>query len=393
MRLLSTGFLCLFALNSQANVIQYFIAGVTYSNPADLFKTKSGQFIIGGTGSYADLQFQGSVLNFNSGTYGSGTNSSKEYTVLPYGRIAKRFNDKLVFAIDVTEPFNSNLDWGTEAFTRYANTENFLTDVDVSPRFSFDLSQSLHLGAGLNFNFVTENEVNFAFPTGDTTWSNLVNKSTGFASGYNVGATYVINPTNFLSAYYYSAITQNTTGRSSLGPLANNQFSVAINLPSTTNITFVHLFNPKWLLSLKVFRIGWDSMKLVTLYNTAVPAPMSNFTFTMDYDPSYAYQATVRTQYTDKLGLAIHGMIDNSPAQDLHRSLAFPAETQYLVGVSADYKMTASGTVELFYGHVMSNPSLQNQVMTPGGLIPFTTGKVNINAEVLDLRFKVDFDK
>lgn len=65
MRLIFTGVLCLLTLNAQANVIQYF-AGISYNNPADLFKVKNGILLVGGTGSYADLQFKGSALNFNT---------------------------------------------------------------------------------------------------------------------------------------------------------------------------------------------------------------------------------------------------------------------------------------------------------------------------------------
>lgn len=53
MRLIFTGVLCLLTLNAQANVIQYF-AGISYNNPADLFKVKNGILLVGGTGSYAD---------------------------------------------------------------------------------------------------------------------------------------------------------------------------------------------------------------------------------------------------------------------------------------------------------------------------------------------------
>ncbi|TAL62447.1 MAG: hypothetical protein EPN84_06440 [Legionella sp.] len=390
MRILTTGALCLLAFNAQANVIQYFVAGVSYSNPSELFKTKKGQFIIGGTGSYADLEFTGSVFNFNTEQYGMGTNSSKTYTLLPYGRLAKRLNDKIVVSLDVTEPFNSNLDWGTEPFTRYANTENFMTDVDVSPRFSYDVNQKLHLGAGLNLNFITDNQVNFAMPTGATTWANLMNNSTSFGLGYDLGISYVINQTNFINAFYYSSIQQNTKGHSSLGPLYSDNLNIALKLPSTASINYVHLFNQKWLASVKVFRIGWDSIKIVNMYNTAVPAPMSDFTFHMNYEPAYALQGTIRNQFTDKLGIAVHGMIDNSPAQEGHRSLPFPADTQYLMGISGDYRINDITVIELFYGHVVSYPTIQNQVNTPGGSIPFTTGKVDINANILDLRLKIE---
>lgn len=390
MRKLTTGFLCLASLTAQANVIQYFAAGISYSNPSELFKIKESTFVIGGTGSYADLQFQGSVLNFNTFQYGSGTNSSREYTLLPYGRIGARINDKLVMALDVTEPYNSNLIYGDDAFTRYANTQNFLTDIDVSPKLSYALSQKLYVGGGLNFNFVKNNEVNFAYPTGPQTWATLTNRSHSFGLGYNLGATYLINQTNFLGILYYSPIQQNTTGTSTLGALYNPNFAVALKLPSTTSISYTHLFNTTWLLNLKAFQTGWSSFQTARLYNTAVPAPDSNFVFPMNFKDGYAYMATVRKQQTEKLGIAVHAMVDYGPEQDALRTLAFPSDNQYLVGASLDYHFNQKTSVELFYGHVFSNPTLQNRVTTPNGSIPFTTGRMDIDANVLDLKLRVE---
>ncbi|HAT1862538.1 TPA: hypothetical protein I8Z33_002861, partial [Legionella pneumophila] len=223
MRLIFTGVLCLLTLNAQANVIQYF-AGISYNNPADLFKVKNGILLVGGTGSYADLQFKGSVLNFNTFQYDSGVNHSRTYVVWPYGRVAKRLNDKTVVAVDLTEPFNSNLDWGNDAFTRYAVTQNYLTDVDLSPKISYAISKKLQIGGGINFNVLLKNEVNWAFPTGQLTYANLINRSSSFGVGYNLGANYVVNDTNFLGITYYSRIRQNTTGTSYLGLAANPDF-------------------------------------------------------------------------------------------------------------------------------------------------------------------------
>lgn len=390
MRKLTTGALCLLALNAQANVIQFFAAGISYNNASELFKTKKGQFIFGGTGAYADLEFTGSVLNLNTPpVYGSGRSNSSRFTVLPYGRLAKRLNEKVVVAVDVTEPFNSNLNWGTDTFTRYANTENYLTDVDVSPKFSFDVNQKLHVGGGLNFNFVTNNEVNFALPTGPnpTDYANLKNKSTGNALGFNLGATYMINEMNFLGALYYSGMRQNTNGTSQLASNFKNNFAVSIPLPSLASINYLHIFNQDWLMNLKVYQIGWRTMQTVTLYNTAslLPTP-SDLTFDMHYKNTYAFQAAVRHQCNKKLGLALVGMIDNAPAQEDLRSLPFPADTQYLLGIAGDYHFTEQTSVELFYGHVMSYPTIQNKFMG----MPFTTGNMNIGANVLDVRLKVE---
>lgn len=389
MRILPIGVLCMLAVNAHANVIQYF-AGISYNNPADLSQIKNDQLIFGGTGSYADLAFTGSALNFNTYQYTSGTVHSQTYTIMPYGRLAKRFNEKTVFALDVTEPFNSNLNWGTDAFTRYANTQNLLTDVDISPKFSYAVNQKWKIGGGLNFNFLLNNEVNWAMPTGATTYANLLNPTSSFGLGFNVGTTYMINQTNFVGFTYYSRIKQNTTGTSQLGLNLNHNLSLGFYMPTTMVANYVHIFNPKWLVSVTGFRTQWSLNQYVRIYNTAVPAPMSNFVFDMSFRNSYALLVAVRKQIGEKAGLTLAGMRDGSPERDNLRTITFPSYPQYFIGLVGDYHYSESTSVELLYGHVFSNPSINNQVPVNNNFIPFTTGKININVDVLALKLKIE---
>ncbi|BCA96423.1 membrane protein [Legionella antarctica] len=389
MRTQFMGLLCMLALNAHANVIQYF-AGISYNNPSELFKVKNDLFLIGSTGSYADLKFTGSVLNFNTLQYDSGTNHSQTYTPLPYGRLAKRFNEKIVFALDVTQPFNSNLNWGNHAFTRYANTQNYLTDVDVSPKISYALSQKWKIGGGLNFNFLANNEVNFAVPTGQFTSDILTNPTSSFGLGFNLGATYIINKTNFLGLTYYSRIRQNTKGTSTLGPLVNPNLEFSFFMPTTIVANYVHIFSPEWLISVSGYRSDWSVNQQVRLYNTAVPPPMSNFVFDMHFGNSYAFIAAVRKQVNEQLGLTLVGMRDGGPEKDNLRTITFPSYAQYFIGLSGDYHFNKSTSIELLCGHLISHPSIQNRVVVTNTSIPFTTGKVNINVEVVDLKLKIE---
>ncbi|MFI4962536.1 MAG: OmpP1/FadL family transporter [Legionellales bacterium] len=389
MRLLPTGILCLLAFNSQANVIQYF-AGISYNNPSELFKVKDSELLFGGTGSFANLKFTGSVLNFNTFQYGSGVDHSKTFTLMPYGRIAKRINKKTVFAVDVTEPFNSNLNWGNNAFTRYANTQNLLTDIDISPKLAFSISQKIQIGGGINLNFLENNEVNWAYPTGPTTYANLTNVTSGFGVGYNMGITYILNQTNFLGLTYYSRIRQGTKGVSSLGNLVNNSLFFNFSMPATTVASYVHIFNPKWLVSLQGFQSEWNVNQYVRLFNTAVPAPNQNFSFSMLFKKSYVGLAAVRHQYNEQLGLTLAGMVDVGPEQNDLRSITFPSYVQYFIGLVGDYHFNPHTSIELLYGHVFSNPPINNTVTLPTGTIPFATGKVDINVNVLDLKLKIE---
>ena len=389
MRISVTSLLCLVWLPIHANVIQYF-AGISYSNPAELFTVEKNEFIIGGTGFYTVARFEGHVLNFNTGQQAYGTAYSKTPTLLPYGRIAARWNDKIVFAVDVTEPINSNLNWGNRSITRYAATQTYLTDIDVSPRISYSISKQLYVGAGLNFNFLKNNETNWALPVGPTAYSNMVNRTSSFGLGYNLGFYYVINPTNFLGLTYYSTIRQNSYGSSQLLNNINTNLQFDFNFPATTVLSYVHIFSQTWLANIKVFVTEWDVNQFAIFRNTSAPPPLNpDFAFRMGFRKSAAILGALRRQCTEKLGLTAIGMVDYGPERDAFRPLNFPSDTQYFIGMAGDYKVTKSTTVELLYGYGFEDTILNNHVRMGGQAIPFTTGRVHIYANIIDLKLKV----
>ncbi|WP_419419073.1 OmpP1/FadL family transporter [Legionella sp. D16C41] len=382
-------FLCVASINVHANVLQYF-TGLSYSNPAELFKVKKNDFIIGGTVMYADIDFKGRQFNFNTSDYDVGSSDSKQTSLLPYGRIANRLNDKLVFGVDVTEPFHSNLKWGPNAVTRYASTETLMTDIDVSPRASVSLSQSVYIGGGLNFNFLKNNEANWALPSGETTYNTLINRSYGFGLGADIGLYYMFNKTNFFGAAYYSSIKQKARGESLFGLNINTNHKFYFRMPATTILSYTHLFSKDWLINLLAYRSEWNANQIARVRDTAAPPPTpKDFAFNMKYDVSWAFVGLVRHQISEKTGLALISAYDDGPEQPQYRPLNFPSDKQYLLGFVADYKATATTSLQLLYAHVISNTIIGNRTNFRGNSIPFTTGRVQINADVVDLRLLV----
>ncbi|MFC3909896.1 OmpP1/FadL family transporter [Legionella dresdenensis] len=389
MRKLVLAISCLFSVNTNANVFQFF-TGISYSNPAELFKVKNNEFIIGSTEVYVEGRFTGNALNFNTLNLDYGESDTKRTSILPYGRIASRINDKLVWGVDVTQPFNSYLVWGKDAVTRYASIDVLITDVDVSPRLSAEITPKLHAGVGVNFNFLKNNEVNWALPVNATQYATLTNRTTGFGAGYDVGLSYMINPTNFIGASYYSAIRQNTRGQSMFAGNISNDIRFNFRFPATSLFNYTHIFSPTWLGNIQAIRSEWDANQFARVLNTAAPPPAGpNFIFTMKYKPSWAFVGVLRKQVNEKTGLSFLGVVDDGPERDIYRTLNFPADRIYLLGLSTDYHLNQTTSVELLYGHAFYNTLLGNYVTVGNQQMPLTSGRVRINADVIDLRLKV----
>lgn len=395
MMLKKISYTCLFICSSfpvYANVIQYF-AGISYSNPAELSKVANYEVIGGSTGFDVNARFRGTVLNFNTFQYDYGTSYSKTSSLLPYFRAAKRLSPSAVISVDVTQPFHSNLDWGSESFTKYASTQTLLRDIDIDPRFTWSFTEKFHGGIGINLNFLKNNETNWALPSSATESAILNNPSSSFGVGFNAGISYVLNQKNIFGATYYSAIRQNTTGTSTFNGTSNPNLSFNFHMPATTVLNYVHIFNPKFLVNANIFMTEWNINQYARYRNTAAPPPFSpHFNFHMGYKRGFAYLLAARTQINEKFSGTLLGVIDNGPERNELRTINFPSDVQYLIGVSADYQINKNLLVQLLYGHVYSKTLIQNRLDLGSQNVAFTTGRVLINADVIDLRLKITGD-
>ena len=381
--------LALSCLDLYANATQ-FLTGSTYVNGAELGQVKETEFILGVTGMALNAKFRGTQLNLNTGTQDYGHSSSKTTSLLPYGRIAKRYNDMVVFGVDVTQPFHSNLHWGANQVTRYAAVQVYLSDIDISPKMAVNVSEKLSIAAGINLNFLQNNEINWAMPTGPgpSQYATMTNKPASYGTGFNVAFNAMLTQQDIFGMAYYSKINQRGRGYSRLGPLLSSSFINNFILPATTELNYTHIFGPKWLTHWQLFHTQWEANQTAPLYNTANPMP-SNFIFSLKYKASNAIMGLVRHQYNEKVGLGLVGVIDAGPERENLRPISFPSDTRYLLGIIADYKVNKTTTIEMLYGQGYSGTKLQNSLNIRGQTIPFTTGPVHINANIVDFKVKI----
>lgn len=387
MRYLVFGLLSILTVDVYANIFQFF-TGISYSNPAELFKVKKNEFIIGSTIPEVGMQFKGSSFNSNTLGYETGVAKMQTTEVMPYGRIAQRFNDRLVFGVDVTEPYNSNVNWGNYSILRYVSTQTYVTDVDVSPRASWSLTKNVYIGGGLNFNFMSNTQLNFALPISATKYGNFVNKLSSFNTGYDLGAYFVVDKSNFIGFSYFSPINMNMTGTSSLE--GSNKYSPNLSspvpLPSTTAFSYTHLFSPTWLSNVQVFYTRWNTFHNIYLNNTGLG---TNLVLPQSFHGTFNFVGVLRNQYSEKLGLSLIGLVDTNPSPEIYRAPGLPSDEKYAIAASGEYNLNKTTTLQLLYAHAFYSTVINTFRTFPNGQRASSSkGTMSVNANAVDLRIK-----
>lgn len=377
------------SLTAHANVIQLF-TGISYSNPAELCLVENNEAIIGGITHTFTNRFRGRSLNRNTQSYDQGINYTKTISLLPYGRIAKRYNEQLVFGVDVTQPYHTNHNWGSDAFTRYAMTQKYVIDVDVSPRFSFKANNFLAVGAGINLNFLNNYELDFSIPSGQTSYANVVNSAAGYGTGFNAGVYLSLTPNNAVGITYYSRIYQKTRGVSRWDQDINDSLRFNLTLPATTVMNYIHQFSPKLRSNLEFFYAEWSANKTFHIMNSAIPPPLGPHIFgRLDFKNSMAVRATMRHQTTERLALSLVGLLDKGPERAPNRSLGILSGDTYVVGATVDYQFTKSTQFKLTYGFSMLNTIINDKTRLGTRIVPLSVGNLNAYGNIIDISFRV----
>lgn len=354
-----------FALGPQA------FLNIAYSNPAMLNMVKKLEGIIGGSDVNPDLQF--------SGTYGGVSSSARSNTnsLVPYGRIAYRFSPTIVGGIDVTQPLFTADSYPSNSFISTATINTYLRDTDISPRISWQATEKLALGLGVNFNNLYNAVLSSAIPR----LGILDNKADDWAYGFNAGAFYNVRLGTLVGLSYYSKIVHHVVGTSIIGPLRSNNLRATVNMPATTSLDIIQFLSPKWVFDATIRYIGWSSVRYLVLQNT----PLGTVTVPEFYFNSWDYALATKYDINDKW--SVIAKVNYSPTSQptAYVTPGLPTGSAIIGAVGAQYNIGKGISAKFLYAHVYMNPN--SNVAEPLGQL---IGHTEVNANVYDLSFTYD---
>jgi len=131
-------------------------ASTVWFNPAGLTRLSGTQAIVGAHLIGPSLKFNKTSANL-SPTLGGGSISggnggdAGEGVLLPNFYYAHRFNDRMVFGLGINVPFGLATDYEDNWVGRYHADRSEIETVNINPAFGYALSDSLSLGAGVNY--------------------------------------------------------------------------------------------------------------------------------------------------------------------------------------------------------------------------------------------------
>ncbi len=359
-------------------------------------------------------------LGGNGGDAGGYNYTGAIYLAVP-------INPQWSFGLGTNVPFGLKTEYDDGWLGRYQALMSKIETINVNPALSWQVTPTLALGAGVNYQRIKAtltNNINYSgallqaaaappanIPPGSPTFNAIAGLTGGLDSlqtvtgdddtwGWNAGLAWDATPQLRLAASYRSAMKYNVQGNLTInnptvtvpagtpaqlaGTIAllsaglnsqrlyNRGVSSDIKIPQMANFSFLYQLDRQWELMGDVEYTGWSSIPELRFTatdgsgSTAVPLNWRN-TYKYAGGASYRYNEQWKTRF----GVAF----DQTPANDTDTTARLPDSDRWWLTVGGEYRATPNWKFDAGFAYIFADsPSFnQNQGSTASnGLIKGT---------------------
>lgn len=345
-------------------------ADTAYYNPAAMSFMDDKYYLEGGM-TLAHLP----SIEFTSDASTAMNGKSKvENIPIPYGHFVAKPYGNWRWGVSLTAPGGLSKRWDT-AYQRASAEEFTLRIVELSPSFSYKLSDNFSLGGGVRLVY-SDGVVKSTYTVsrdmeGDT-----------LAAGYNLAMLYKLPNDINLAATYRSKVNLNEKGNAKLYSgttlVYNGGASVEIPLPATLTIGASKTWNDKLTVEVDWERAYWSSYKELDFeYDSAIPAPLVPYfdnPVAKNWKDSDTYRLGITYKMDDSLTLMGGFSKGDSPVPNNTIGFELPDSdaTYYSAGFKYKQNENLSWGAALLYAdkdslHIPAGSGNANTVINAGG--------------------------
>lgn len=342
-----------------------------FQNPAELSLVNKLNLITGNVFIKPTFKFRG-IAN---GNYGSTV--SKVQNSLPYFLGSYRFTDKFVAGINITPSGYGHLQWPFDSIVIYDSTTTKLIYYRIGVQTSYQLTERLALGIGINLQYNKLGELDAVIPQK----GNQVNKVSALNHTIDGGVYYKINARNFFTVAFYSTVHRPGHGSSSIGPITVNNLSMTVSEGPVAYIGLQHQVSEKLFLEEKVYWSGWSIQKYLIFKNTTT----GNRVAPTLWQDAWSFQLSSRYVIKEKVALLGSVIYETNPGGPIvTNSIGYPLAATGSLSAGVDYTLFQNFSVQLIYGYGSFIPNSKINNANDKGIVT-----ANSQAFVLQFTCKV----
>ena len=319
-----------------------------FMNPAELNLINKLQLIGGGVIINPSFFFRGNSYE----QYGMAKSDATDF--LPYLLSAYRCNEEIVFGINVTPSAYGHLNWATNSIVAQSSTLTKLLYYRYGIQTSYQLTESLAIGAGLNLEDNAQYKLNFVVPG----QGNQINSVRALNYTYDLGLYYKINSKNYLPIAGYSSVSSTGYGTSSTSEITNNNFSLNVLEAPVVYLGLRNILNEKWTMTEKVYWSGFSVQKNIVFNNST----SGSYTIPTNWKDVWSFQATTRYAIKEKLALLGSIIYETNPVPLATNAIGYPLAASGSLSGGVDIALRKNLSIQVIYsyGAFLPNSPINN---------------------------------
>ena len=323
-------------------------ASTLFKNPAGMSQLEGAQFqgglqaLYGSVSFTADANTSRRLGTDNGGNAIGGLPGASLFVVVP-------LSEKLRVGFGMLSYFGLAEDYGDNWVGRYYVQKSTLLGMSLMPSASYQLSDWLSIGAGLNAMYgYLDTEVAVNNVIGPDGQMALKDETWGF--GANAGVLIKAGEKTRFGVTYLSPVKLNfkdTPTYTGLGPglsavLANpRQLNLGMTVPQSVMVSAYHALNDKWA---AMADFGWQNWSQFGNVQAGVENGGAT-TLNLKYQDTFHGALGAQYHASDKWLLSGGVAFDSSAVDDQHRTVTLPMGQAWRFGLGAQYQLSRSVNV------------------------------------------------
>lgn len=366
-----------------------------YYNPAGLTRIRHQDIAISALAQITNVKIKGqsTINNVNDFVDNNGITQGGTASYIPTILYAAPISDKWGFGFSMTSPFNSELNYGKNAFTRYALIKSIIHTLDFGLALAYRPFKPISLGFGVDAQRFRGSFDQFDTQTTVANTSTSKNETNDWAYGWNAGLLWEFNPTTRVGLSYRAKIKHHSAGNSKFyGPLTSNNVNRSrvktnITVPPMTILSIYHEFNDKFALMGTINYIQWREFKSFSLRDVATMGSPNTVTFYEDFRNTW--RLIIGADYKVNSLFTLRGALgyDQTPTRNYARSVGIPDANSYIVALGVTYALTDTMSIDAGYSHSFYQHVSINRTQNYGLDNVTTIANVDNSMDIFGLEF------
>ncbi|WP_444678563.1 OmpP1/FadL family transporter [Halomonas sp. E19] len=361
-------------------------ATIVFGNPAGMSFLDRAQLTAGGTflnvnSRIRNTQASQSSPVFAAATGGltdtmpvSGTNDGDMVpgTLIPFAFYAHPVNEQLAFGFGVYAPFGSKTDYEENFQGRNQGNYTEVRVVSAQPTVSYRFTDQWSVGVGITYNRVDgelHRQVPAATPLGLTEVDSRV-EGDDEGWGYNLGVIYQPVPETTFGLTYRSKVDYTLEGdfqasspvldQLGIGTVTDNA-SLDLTTPETVNFSVTQQMSDNLKLMFGASWARWSRFERI-LVNGEERDVITNEQ--QSYSNAWAFSTGGEYQLNPQWVLRAGVTLDNTPTNDLTRSVRIPSDDRRIFSIGAGWTPVDNLTLDLAYSYLTERSTHVEQTKT-----------------------------